>query len=119
MVGNLQVGCEADFLVLDPGYTPLMQRRTAAVRNLDELLFAMIVLGDDRLRAADGDCGGCLRAYCPQPHALLDEIGRRRGGCQNHDRERFAGMRYVDFDLATRLQPFCPRPATRCSGVLT
>ena len=69
MVGNLQVGCEADFLVLDPGCTPLMQRRTAATRNLDELLFAMIVLGDDRLGAADGDRGGCLRAYGPEPHA--------------------------------------------------
>ena len=49
VVGNLQVGCEADFVVLDPGCTPLMQRRTAAASNLDELLFAMIVLGDDRL----------------------------------------------------------------------
>ena len=49
VVGNLQVGCEADFLVLDPGCTPLMRRRTAAATNLDELLFAMIVLGDDRL----------------------------------------------------------------------
>jgi guanine deaminase len=26
-----------------------MERRTGSARNLDELLFAMIVLGDDRL----------------------------------------------------------------------
>lgn len=49
LVGNLQPGCEADFLVLNPQATPLLARKTAQARNLDELLFAMIVLGDDRV----------------------------------------------------------------------
>ena len=49
VVGNLQVGCEADFVVLNPHCTPLVERRTAAAGSLDELLFALIVLGDDRL----------------------------------------------------------------------
>ena len=49
VVGNLQPGCEADFVILDPQATPLLSRKTRAARNLDELLFAMIVLGDDRL----------------------------------------------------------------------
>ena len=49
VVGNLQVGNEADFIVLDPSRTPLLARRTAQATDLDELLFAMIVLGDDRL----------------------------------------------------------------------
>jgi guanine deaminase len=49
VVGNLAVGCEADFIVLDPACTPLMQRRTAAAHSLDELLFSMVALGDDRL----------------------------------------------------------------------
>ena len=48
-VGNLQPGCEADFVVLNPQATPLLARRTARAETLDELLFAMIVLGDDRL----------------------------------------------------------------------
>jgi guanine deaminase len=48
-VGNLQVGCDADFVVLNPQATPLLARRTASANSLDELLFAMIVLGDDRL----------------------------------------------------------------------
>jgi guanine deaminase len=48
-VGNLQPGCEADFVVLNPQATPLLARRTARANSLDELLFAMIVLGDDRL----------------------------------------------------------------------
>jgi len=49
VVGNLQPGCEADFVVLNPAATPLLARRTQAATNLAELLFAMIVLGDDRL----------------------------------------------------------------------
>ena len=49
VVGNLQPGHEADFLVLDPQATPLLARKTSQARNLDELLFALIVLGDDRV----------------------------------------------------------------------
>jgi len=48
-VGNLQPGCEADFVVLDPQATPLLARRTGRAATLDELLFALIVLGDDRV----------------------------------------------------------------------
>jgi guanine deaminase len=47
-IGNLAPGCEADFVVIDPKATPLLARKTAAARNLDELLFSLIVLGDDR-----------------------------------------------------------------------
>jgi len=49
VVGNLLPGCEADFVVLNPQATPLLARRTAQAASLDELLFALIVLGDDRL----------------------------------------------------------------------
>jgi guanine deaminase len=49
VIGNLQPGCEADFLVLNPAATPLLARRTASSASLDELLFALIVLGDDRV----------------------------------------------------------------------
>lgn len=48
-VGNLLPGCEADFVVLNPQATPLLARKTALASNLDELLFSLIVLGDDRL----------------------------------------------------------------------
>ena len=48
VAGNLQVGCDADFVVLNPQATPLLARRTARANSLDELLFALIVLGDDR-----------------------------------------------------------------------
>lgn len=49
VVGNLLPGCEADFVVLNPQATPLLARKTAQATNLQELLFALIVLGDDRL----------------------------------------------------------------------
>ena len=49
VIGNLVPGCEADFLVLDPRATPLLARKTQHARDLDELLFSLIVLGDDRV----------------------------------------------------------------------
>jgi guanine deaminase len=49
VVGNLLPGCEADFVVLNPAATPLLARRSAAAQSLDELLFSLIVLGDDRV----------------------------------------------------------------------
>jgi guanine deaminase len=49
VVGNLQPGHEADFVVLDPQATPLLARKTSQANSLDELLFALIVLGDDRV----------------------------------------------------------------------
>jgi guanine deaminase len=50
-VGNLLPGCEADFVVLKPNATPLLARRTTQTETLAEWLFAMIVLGDERLIA--------------------------------------------------------------------
>ena len=49
VIGNLQPGCEADFVVLNPAALPLLARKARMANNLEELLFAMIVLGDDRL----------------------------------------------------------------------
>ena len=49
VVGNLQPGCEADFVVLNPDATPMLARKTRQTNSLEELLFALIVLGDERL----------------------------------------------------------------------
>lgn len=49
VIGNLQIGAEADFVVLNPNATPLLARRTQAAHTLEEWLFACIILGDDRL----------------------------------------------------------------------
>lgn len=47
-VGNLSVGKEADFVVLNPEATPLMARRVSLARNISEQLFTLFTLGDDR-----------------------------------------------------------------------
>lgn len=49
VIGTLAVGSEADFIVLNPAATPLLARKSARASSLDELLFGLIVLGDDRV----------------------------------------------------------------------
>jgi guanine deaminase len=51
-IGSFVPGAEADFIVLDPQATPLLARRTERTENLEELLFAIAMLGDDRTVAA-------------------------------------------------------------------
>lgn len=51
-IGNFEPGKEADFVVLDPGGTALSAHRSALAESISELLFALIVLGDDRNVAA-------------------------------------------------------------------
>ncbi|WP_439671465.1 guanine deaminase [Cupriavidus necator] len=48
-VGSFSVGCEADFIVLDPKATPLIARRSNRTETLEEELFAFAMLGDDRV----------------------------------------------------------------------
>ena len=48
-LAGLKDGSKADFVVLNPQATPLLAFRTGNANSLNELLFAMIVLGDDRL----------------------------------------------------------------------
>jgi guanine deaminase len=47
-IGNFLPGKEADFVVLDPEATPLLARRSAIARSLEERLFLFVMLGDDR-----------------------------------------------------------------------
>ncbi len=47
-IGNFLPGKEADFVVLDASGSDLAGRRVAAAGTVDEALFAMIMLGDDR-----------------------------------------------------------------------
>lgn len=56
-IGSFAVGAEADFIVLDPKATPLLARRTGNCDQLEELLFALALLGDDRAIAATYACG--------------------------------------------------------------
>jgi guanine deaminase len=47
-IGSFAVGAEADFIVLDPQSTPLLARRSSHCNSLEEQLFALALLGDDR-----------------------------------------------------------------------
>lgn len=51
-IGNFAAGKEADFVVLDPAGTAVSAHRTSRTASISELLFALIVLGDDRNIAA-------------------------------------------------------------------
>lgn len=56
-IGSFAPGLEADFVVLDPKATPLLARRTGNCNGLEELLFALALLGDDRTVAATYSAG--------------------------------------------------------------
>lgn len=51
-VGNFARGMEADFVVLDPAGSSISARRTAAAASIEETLFALTMLGDERHIAA-------------------------------------------------------------------
>ena len=57
VIGSFAPGAEADFIVLDPQATPLLARRTARCDKLEELLFALALLGDDRAVQATYSAG--------------------------------------------------------------
>jgi guanine deaminase len=47
-VGDFSVGKDADFIAVDLEATPLMQLRMEEANSIEEKLFALMVLGDDR-----------------------------------------------------------------------
>ncbi|MEA3467691.1 MAG: guanine deaminase [Thermodesulfobacteriota bacterium] len=48
LIGNFTIGKEADFVVLDPAATTLQAKRSEKSKNVADLLFSLIILGDDR-----------------------------------------------------------------------
>jgi len=48
-VGNFEAGKEADFVVMDLKATPLIARRLKIAKRLKALLFAIMIMGDDRM----------------------------------------------------------------------
>jgi guanine deaminase len=47
-IGALKAGNEADLVVLDPKATPLLKFRSERASSIEELLFVLMTLGDDR-----------------------------------------------------------------------
>ena len=58
-IGSLEVGKEADFVVLDPNATPLLAYRTERAESTEELMFVLSIMGDDRAIAATYVAGRC------------------------------------------------------------
>lgn len=48
-IGHFAPGLEADFIVIDPQSTPLLARRFEQCKSVSEKLFALMMLGDDRV----------------------------------------------------------------------
>ena len=61
-VGSFAPGREADFVVLDPSATPLLELRTARAESIEDVLFALMMLGDDRAVTATYVAGAL--AHC-------------------------------------------------------
>lgn len=47
-VGSLETGKEADIVILDPESSPVLRQRADYAQSTEELLFATMLLGDDR-----------------------------------------------------------------------
>ncbi|MCW2961382.1 MAG: guanine deaminase [Thermoleophilia bacterium] len=60
-IGSIAVGKEADIVVLDPNATPLLRHRSARCVSIEEQLFVLSVMGDDRVVRATYVAGE--RAY--------------------------------------------------------
>ena len=48
-IGNFDKGMEADFVVIDPKENPLLQYRIEENNSVEDILFSLMILGDDRI----------------------------------------------------------------------
>jgi guanine deaminase len=60
ILGNFETGKEADFCVLDLKATPLLSFRLQTAKSIEEQLFALFTLGDDRMVRATYAQGRCV-----------------------------------------------------------
>ena len=61
-IGAIAPGYEADLAVLDPRATPLLALRNARAESVQDMLFALMMLGDDRAVRATYLAGRCAHA---------------------------------------------------------
>lgn len=59
-IGSLDAGKWADIIVLDPFATPVLAARQELSESLEDILFALAVLGDERAIAATYVAGRCV-----------------------------------------------------------
>ena len=68
-IGVLEPGRQADVVVLDPLATPVLRARQALSKSLEDTLFALAILGDDRAVRATYVAGRLAWAAPPTPPA--------------------------------------------------
>jgi guanine deaminase len=61
-IGSIAPGREADLIVLDPKATPLLALRNERAESIEDVLFALMMLGDDRAVAATHVAGDLAHA---------------------------------------------------------
>lgn len=61
-IGTIQPGREADLVILDPNATPLLKFRNERSRSIEETLFVLMTMGDDRAVRATYIAGECAYA---------------------------------------------------------
>jgi guanine deaminase len=71
-IGNLDAGFEADLIVIDLNSTPLIQERMKHAQTLEEVLFAQMILADDRAIKATYVSGALVYA---RSDANSSEVG--------------------------------------------
>ncbi len=59
-LGKIEAGYDADLCILDAKATPLLAYRSSFCANLEELLFVLLTLGDDRAVRATYVAGECV-----------------------------------------------------------
>ncbi|GAN55111.1 guanine deaminase [Tanticharoenia sakaeratensis] len=69
-IGRIAAGMEADLVVFDPHATPVQRLRTAQAENIDDVLFSLLLLGDERSVAA---------TYVAGDRVFSRETGMRSG----------------------------------------
>ena len=82
-IGTLEPGRWADLVVLDPAATPVLAARDTLSRTLEDTLFALAILGDDRAVRATYVAGQPLwRRPCTD--ARSDPVGRGAASTRVH-----------------------------------
>jgi len=74
--GSLETGKFADLVVLDPAATPVLASRHEISQSLEDILFSLALLGDDRAVHATYIAG--KKVHCNDPHAEVLAEGEPR-----------------------------------------
>ena len=77
-IGSLLPGLEADFVELDCEATPMLAQRMRYAADLDDALFALFTLGDDRAVRSTWVAGRCVHRRDGGPSSVPE--GDKRAG---------------------------------------